>query len=104
MLAVTTAWLAAELVPSPVAYEGVCAPVAHTRLCPRMRMLLHTASPTSASAGPKLKAPFVFSLELHFISLPETMLSKCLARSCACGPDRSFASIAAPTGKNGERV
>src|SRR6202008_1877593 len=78
ILAITVAWLAAELVPSPVAYDGVCAPPAHTRLWPRMRMLLHTASPTCASAFAKLKLPLVCSTELHFMSLPDVMLLKCL--------------------------
>ena len=57
-----------------------------------------------ASASAKVKEPLVFSTELHFISLPGVMLSKCFVSNCACGPERSVGSTAAPIGKSPARV
>src|SRR5665213_801235 len=104
ILAVTTAWLAGELVPSPTAYEGTCWPVDQSRFCPRTFMPAHTASPTRASPLAKSKVPLLGSNELHFSSLPGVMLSKCLVNNCACGPERSDISTAAPIGNKSEYV
>src|SRR5579872_1555613 len=93
MFAVTTAWFAGEFVPSPKAYEGVCEPFAHTRLWPRKSRLLLCAKATWLSAVVYVKLPFVFSTELHFMSLPETTLLKCFVSNCACTPLMSDESI-----------
>ncbi len=99
----TSAELAADRGVTPSAsrntHAGTCWPVDQTRLCPRIDMLFFCAKATSASALVKLNCPSVGSVELHFMSFPDTRLVKCFVSSCACGPDRSLLSTSAPTGK-----
>ena len=79
--------------------EGVSEPFDQTRLCPRTRMPFFWANCTSESATENVNCPSCGSVNYHFMSFPETMLSKCFVRSWACGPVRSDVSISAPTGK-----